>query len=264
MEFSSKEEAAVYYLKSIANHVEPKPSYYMTVSGKSSLIHTNFNPPLVFPSGCHYEIACCGVETYYSFPNIDDDDNKVQVSFDEGKSWMQLEVPKGCYNITSINIVLRRLIKDKKSDKKDYFCLKPDHASLQCIITLKKIWLDFRGDKGSLRTVHGFDQKIYKDDEGGRHVSEHIVNILRVNTVLVHCDVVKLSRRNGIPSPIIYNFFPNVAPGYKIVDKPKNLIYLPLTLNIISQMTCWLTDQDDNALDLRGEELSLTFHIKAC
>ena len=82
-----------------------------------------------------------------------------------------------------------------KSDEKDYLCLKPNHSTLQCILTLKKIWLDFRGDKGSLRTVLGFDQKIYKDDGGGRHVSEHIVNIHRVNTVLVHCDVVNLSRR---------------------------------------------------------------------
>ena len=269
MESLSWEEAVVHYLKSVASHVEPKPSYYITVSGKSSSIQTSFNPPLMFPSECHYEIACCGVETYYSFPNISDHNNKVQVSFDEGKSWTLLEIPKGCYNIDAINAVLRRLIKKiKKGDKKDYLCLVPNKSTFQSILTLTKLWVDFRGNRGSLGTVLGFDEKIYKDDDGeegsGRHESQHIVNILRVNTILVHCDVVNLSRRNGIPSPVIYNFFPNVPPGYKIVDKPRNLIYLPLTLNIISQMTCWLTDQEGKALDLRGEELSITFHIKAC
>ena len=42
------------------------------------------------------------------------------------------------------------------------------------------------------------------------------------------------------------------------------VIYLPVTLNVISQMTCWLTDQQGKALDLRGEEVTITFHIKAC
>ena len=114
------------------------------------------------------------------------------------------------------------------------------------------------GDKGSLRSVLGFDEKIYKD---GTHESEHIVNILRV---ILHCDVISLSRKNGIDSPIIYSFFPNVSPGQKIVDRPKKLIYLPLTLSVISQMTVWLTDQDDEPLDIRGEELTITLHIRAC
>ena len=116
-----------------------------------------------------------------------------------------------------------------------------------------------------MRKVLGFEAKVYAaGKEKTRFVSKHIVNILRVNSILVHCDIVKLSRRNGISAPIIYNFFPNVSPGTKIVDRPRNLIYLPVTLDIISQMTCWLTDQDGKALDNRGEEITLTFHIKAC
>ena len=38
-------------------------------------------------------------------------------------------------------------------------------------------------------------------------------------------------------------------PGEKIISTPKNLIYLPLKT--------WLTDQDDQALDLRGEVLNI-------
>ena len=262
MDGMSKEEAVVSYLKSIANYTEPKPSYYITVSGRSSSLETNFTPPLMFKPECRYEIACCGIETYYSFPNIDEEDNKVQISLDKGTSWKQLEIPTGCYDIKAINTILKRLIKKNGGkEEKVEFCLAPNKNTLQSIITLKNIWIDFRGDKGSLRNVLGFGAKLFKD---GVHESEDIVNILRVNTILVHCDVVTLSRRNGIASPIIYNFFPNVPPGYKIVDRPRNLIYLPLTLSVISHMTCWLTDQDDKPLDLRGEELSITFHIKAC
>ena len=36
------------------------------------------------------------------------------------------------------------------------------------------------------------------------------------------------------------------------------------TLSVISQMTCWLMDQEGKLLNLREEELTITFHIKAC
>ena len=105
----------------------------------------------------------------------------------------------------------------------------------------------------SLCTVLGFDRKVYN---AGRHESEHIVNILSVNSILVHCDVIESSSLNGIEAPVINTFFPDAAP--------RNLIYIPLTMNVISRMTCWVTDQDGKELDLQDEELTLTFHLKAC
>ena len=262
MDSSSKGEEVVGYLKSIANHTEPKSSYYVTVSGKKSRIQTSFSPPLIFPAECQYEMALCGLETYYSFPNIDKENNKVQISVDAGNKWLILELPTGCYEIDSIDEALKRFVIEK-GGKKDDLCLSANRSTLESILTLKEdIQVDFTGENGTLRKVLGFDaEKIVKP---GRHESEHIVNILRVNTIFVHCDIVKLSRKNGIASPIIYTFFPNVSPGWKIVNRPRNLIYLPLSLSVISQMTVWLTDQNDNALDTRGEELTITFHIKSC
>ena len=102
---------------------------------------------------------------------------------------------------------------------------------------------------------------IYK---AGRYESENLVNIRRVNSIFVHCDVLEASRLNGIEAPLIYSFFPDVAPGDKIVSTPLYLIYTPLTLNIISHMTCWLADQNGKELDLRGEEVTITFHVKSC
>ena len=101
-------------------------------------------------------------------------------------------------------------------------------------------------------------------DKRGRHESENLVDIISVNSILVHCDIIGASRVNGTEAPVIYNFFPNVAPDDKIVSTPRNLIYVPITLNVISHMKCWLTDQSGNELDLRGEELTITFYTKAC
>ena len=94
-----------------------------------------------------------------------------------------------------------------------------DPTTLKSVLTLKnKAAVDFN-TANSVASVLGFTKKDYK---AGRHLSQHIVNILRVNSIIVNCDIVALSRRNGIAAPIIYNFFPNVAPGKKIVNRPLN------------------------------------------
>lgn len=259
MESSSELEL----LKTMVQRTEPKPSWYVTVSGNSSEINTTFSPPLSFPTGCNYEMACCGLETYYSFPNIDKENNSIKVSVDGGKKWTVLQVPIGCYEIKAIDETLRKLVKEKVKGKATSLSLFPNRNTLKCELKLDDTTqVDFRGNDGSLRVVLGFEEKIYKGPK--RFESEKIVNILRVNSVFIHCDVITLSRKNGLSSPIIYNFFPNVSPGFKIVERPRNLIYLPLSLNVISQMKVWLTDQYDNVLDLRGEELTITFHVKAC
>ena len=114
--------------------------------------------------------------------------------------------------------------------------------------------------ENSVQSVLGFEKKKYKGNK--RYESENKVNILSTDSILVHCDIIKPSRINGVLRPIIYNFFPNVLPGEKIVSQPQHLIYVPLTMNFISSMTVWVTDQDQNLLDLRGQQLTLTFHIR--
>ena len=146
MDWMSKEEAVVHYLNDIANHIEPKPSYYITVSGRSSSLQTTFTPPLIFKPNCNYQIACCGLETYYSFPNIDEEDNKVQISLDKGVSWKKIEIPTGCYDIKAINATLKRLIK-KNGGKDDDFCLSANKNTFQGILTLNNLRIDCRGEE---------------------------------------------------------------------------------------------------------------------
>jgi hypothetical protein len=40
------------------------------------------------------------------------------------------------------------------------------------------------------------------------------------------------------------HFFPNVSPGYKIVENPVNLVFLPVNTHSIDKVTVRLTDQD--------------------
>ena len=96
----------------------------------------------------------------------------------------------------------------------------------------------------------------------GFHESENVVNILRINSILVNIDIISGSYVNRKTKSTIYSFFPKVNPGYKIIKSPVNLVYLPLTLDTIDSMAVSITDQDDHLLNLRNEKLTIRFHIR--
>ena len=96
----------------------------------------------------------------------------------------------------------------------------------------------------------------------GYQESENPVNILRINSILVNIDIISRSYVNGLRNPTIYSFFPNVSPGYKIIETPANLVYLPITLDAIYTIETSLTDQNGQQLNLRGENISIRFHVR--
>ena len=86
--------------------------------------------------------------------------------------------------------------------------------------------------------------------------------MISVNSILVHCNIIHSSYMRGVQAPVVYNFFPNAAPGQMIPEAPNNLIYLPVTVDVISTLSVWLTDQHGKPLDLRGKELTIRFHLR--
>ena len=61
-------------------------------------------------------------------------------------------------------------------------------------------------------------------------------------------------------SPSCLQFLPKCCSWAE--EAPHNLIYLPVTVDVISTLSMWLTDQDGEVLDLRGEELTIRFHLR--
>ena len=91
---------------------------------------------------------------------------------------------------------------------------------------------------------------------------EDMVNILTINSILVGIYIISGSYVNGSTQPTIYSFFPNVSSGYKIIKNTHNFLYFPITLDTIHSITGWLTDQNGNELNLRGENLSMRIHVR--
>jgi hypothetical protein len=206
-------------------------------------------------------MALLSLSTYYSFPNIKQTNNAIRISIDDGVSWSLLIIPVGCYELSAINVELQRLIV-QIGGKANQVMIQPNVNTLHSILLIEnvKYHVDFT-IANSLRTVLGFESKTYTR---GRYESVDMVNINSVNSIFVHCDAIQGSHVDGKLMPVIHTFFPNVAPGEKIVHSPHNLTYIPIMSAVIPHMTVWLTDQHGEALDLRGEKVTITFTIKPC
>ena len=90
-------------LETIAKNTAHKTSFQVIVSGDKSNFNTLFNPKIELDKEKVYEIALVNLETYYSFPNIDDSNNIFVYSHDQGQTWTKIKIPIGSYEIDDIN-----------------------------------------------------------------------------------------------------------------------------------------------------------------
>ena len=103
--------------------------------------------------------------------------------------------------------------------------------------------VDFR-QNNSINSLLGFKNKLYTS---GFHESENMVNTLTINSILVYIDIIDIISRsyvNGSTQPTIYSFFPDVSPGYKIIENPGNLLYLPITSDTIHNRSEWKREEN--------------------
>jgi len=254
-------ERIVNSTETIARNTQPKSSFYILLSEKSAQIRTKFNPLIQLDKTKKYEMALVSLETYYSFPNIDATKNNFRYSPDDGTTWINIDIPEGSYEIEDINEHIQRIMKENGhyNDDKNNITLEPNNNTLRSVLDIAASYrVDFTTEN-SVRTVLGFNSQIYT---AGYNESEDIINILSVSSLRVTIDIIAASYSNGEQGNIIYSFFPSVGPGYKIIEVPVNLVYLPITLYTISTMETKLTDQTGKLINLRGEELSIRFQIR--
>ena len=118
--------------------------------------------------------------------------------------------------------------------------------------------VDFRRCN-SINSLLGFDSKLYTS---GFNESENMVNILTTTSILVNIDIISGSYVNGFTQPTIYSFFPVISPGYKSIEYPHNLLYLPITAHTIHSIAIWVKDQNETSLTYEERILSMRFHLR--
>ena len=250
-------------LERIAKNTEHKTSFQIIVSSNKTNFNTRFNPKLELDKDKVYEIALVNLETYYSFPNIDETNNVFVYSHDQGQTWTKIKIPTGSYEIDDLNNTIRFEMEKAghydEVNNDSYISISANSNTLKSILIIESGYqVDFN-HQNSLAKILRFTGTKYEE---GFHESENVVNILRINSILVNIDIISGSYVNGTTKSTIYSFFPKVSPGYKIIESPVNLVYLPITLDTIDSLNVTITDQDDHLLNLRNEKLTIRLHIR--
>ena len=230
------------------------------LSGNTSDFVTCHNSVMLDPTK-EYEAALLSLDTYNSIPNVTKNKNNVlKYSTDDGATWKTIALDTGAYELQAINSEIKRQI-IVNGDDESAINISANISKLTSIVNIEKsrYKIDF-GVSHSIGPVLGFKKVIIGH---GYNESPNIVNIMQVNSILVNLDIIMGSYVNGLQSPTLYSFYPNVSPGYKIVERPNpSLIYYPLSRHDISRIRVWLTDQNGNSIDLRGETLTVRIHVR--
>ena len=111
-------------LEKIVKNTTHKTSFQIIVSNNKSNFNTRFNPKIELDRDKVYEIALVNLETYYSFPNIDETNNVFVYSPDNGNSWVKIKIPEESYEIDDINNTIQHEMEKRghyDSINEDYY-----------------------------------------------------------------------------------------------------------------------------------------------
>src|SRR5271156_1433639 len=246
-------------------------SVSLILSGNSSDFTTVFNSIVLQPP-YEYEAALLSIETYNSIPNIIEGKNNLFKYFN-GQDWKVISLQSGAYELDAINNEIKRQMRIN-GDNADIITISAEISTLRSIINILSAAEAAAGaaaaavqaeykvafEAGTIASLLGFSDGVLNP---GYNLSTNIVDIMPINTILVNLDIIQGSYVNGQASPAIYAFYPSVSPGYKIIERPSpSLTYFLLSRHDISRIRVWLTDQDGNIVDFRGERITNRIHIR--
>lgn len=225
-------------------------SLTLTLSGKHSILQAQYYPQIELHPQKNYVIGLVELHTFNSIPNIDKTNNKFYV-----KNCEPIVIPEGSYEIEDIHTYLS----EQLSKKNVTLDLKPNNNTLRSIIHCTED-IDFQ-PVDCIGRLLGFKPQTLVANE--THHSDLPVSILKVNSLRVECNITTGSYINEKKDHCIHEFFPAVPPGYKIIEVPLTVIYLPVSAKIIDNLQLRIVDQDGNLVNFRGEEITIRLHLKS-
>lgn len=218
-----------------------------TLSGSNSILTVNIFPPIELNCDYEYECGLISFQSFHSIPNVTEYMNRIYVGEKE------IVFPTGTYEVDSLNDCIK-----KKLDTGTVFNLASNKNTLHAEI-VSSLPVDFTKEK-TIAPLLGFAAKKLSADV--LHTSDKPVDIFKIHTVRIECDIIKNSFFNDHKTRTIHEFYPQVDPGYKIVETPRNVIYFPIVRNTIDSITLSVLDQNNQPIDFRGENITARLHIK--
>lgn len=213
-----------------------------------------------------WEVALHSLFTWFSFFNCSAQLGNNVVAYNNGVADKTVTFPDGNYTLGQLEAELHRQMKANGDytvvDGVDTFDiqLKPNYSTLRVEITLSNGYtLDLT--QSTFNILIGFDSVVVSTN--GVNVGTQLADITNeIDNLIINCDIVSGSYRNGSDSSGIYHFKPVVPPGSSILVEPVNKIFLKVDTNQIKTIRIWLTDQKQRPLNLNGEGLTAVLHCR--
>ena len=222
-------------------------SYTFTLVSDQNEFSESYFPPIVLPSDKRYCLGLVGFSSYNSIPNIDENNNLFTIGT------KTIRIPEGSYELQAIGDYIKSQLED---DAINIF--RANNNTLKVEIK-SKYDIDFRATT-SVASLLGFSRQILAANQ--LHESDLPVDIIKVNSVRIECNLVLSSYYGNKAQHTIYEFTPNVDPGYAIVIEPRNIIYLPIHTSVIDNISIRLLDQEGRLINFRGERIVVRLELK--
>lgn len=225
--------------------------YTITLTGNSSALSCDFFPPIEVSKNA--KICLLGFQTNNSIPNVNDKCNKIGLIYNNNVS-NSYTIPTGSYELTEIETAIKHVLHNTDT----IFELRADNNTLKCTMFCSET-VDFTMPN-NIGQLMGFKNRKY--DANVNHESDALVNISKTNCIYIESNLVMGSFNNGKQCHTIHEFYPNVPPGYKIIEIPTHLVFYPLNSTSITHASIILKNQNNELIDLRGEPVSIRLLIQ--
>ena len=243
-----------------------------TLSSNTSVLSQDYFPPIELDKGASYALGLYNLSTFNSVPNVIKDKNDIFNYFvvDENYffSGYQFIIPEGAYEIEALEKLLFEVtykqheahLKNKFQKDQFKFSLKPN-VNTQKVEILASFPIHFPTEGPSVGEILGFHDILIAANTLAS--SNATVKITTVDVINVECNIVSGSYINGQASHTLYSFCHSDVPaGYKISQRPTNLLFLPLNTTHLSNITLRLVDQEGKLVNFRNEQIVIQLILR--
>lgn len=247
-------------------------SFTVAFTGTTSVLQANFLPEITLDPNSKY---CCGLldfTTYNSIPNIiagKNNEFKFKYKVEEKKTVSgktttilvpkekTISLPAGSYEVEDILKYLKSQLATVHINLT--YDINVAASIVQITFNTQIEWIG-----GSVLNVLGFQKESSpKFEKSAGYWSNKIVKITQVDAIRIECDIVSGSYINGKHCHTIHQFSHcKVPPGYKFIEVPQHIIYLPIKEKQLCSIQISIVDQNGHLIDFRGEQISCRIHIK--